>query len=411
LLISPGRGLFIYNPILIFALLAFPAYIRKNGAIAVVAILFALITLIFHARFWTWHGGWTPGTRFMLPALPFLMLAIPAALQHWRDRPALFRITFSAAVMFGFVVQVLQVVVNPLDFNNEIFGFLRREENPFLFVPQYSSLGGSWLLLCDGAWRWKNWIVDGTHVKSGFLINVLGAVLLVFATLKIFHPLNLEYLRPVVKDFKSILFLRPVAVTLLILIISGSVLWIGKGPRGLEKLEQGEEVWEVHESCDFLRFRASPRLNQSIQNSPIFEWRGWLQAPITGQYRFAAKVRGRYELTIGSQTLFANSDPGVPQHLPGNTIDLIRGQIYPIHSVYSPPPDGGLFYIYWTMPGEGVALAPIDREYLFPREPGAASLFITRVWRKLWLLVLLFMVPLLLFLFKPKTNQQPASTD
>ncbi len=81
LLFSPGRGLFLYFPLMLIGLAAMPALARRAPEIGVAAVVTLLTLLLLYARWWQWEGGWCWGPRFLLPALPLFIL--PLACLRW----------------------------------------------------------------------------------------------------------------------------------------------------------------------------------------------------------------------------------------------------------------------------------------------------------------------------------------
>lgn len=77
LLFDPARGLFIFAPILLVALAALPRARRAMTREAFAALLIVPIALIlFYAGYPNWHGGWSVGPRYLVPAIPFLLFPI-----------------------------------------------------------------------------------------------------------------------------------------------------------------------------------------------------------------------------------------------------------------------------------------------------------------------------------------------
>jgi hypothetical protein len=73
LLFSPGRGIIWYSPAV---LLAIPAFRKVWKTKQIEALLIAAIflgSLGLHSLYENWHGGWSWGPRYLLPALPGLM--------------------------------------------------------------------------------------------------------------------------------------------------------------------------------------------------------------------------------------------------------------------------------------------------------------------------------------------------
>ena len=70
LLLSPGRGLLWYSPAIALAVPAFQKARKSNGAGALLVALMFGAFLAIHSLWSFWHGGWSWGPRFLLPALP-----------------------------------------------------------------------------------------------------------------------------------------------------------------------------------------------------------------------------------------------------------------------------------------------------------------------------------------------------
>ncbi len=89
LLLSPGKGVFWYNPILLASLLAWCEFHRRSAALSSLTGGLAATTLLTFAPLWWWHGDWAWGPRYLLIPLPFLILPLLAWLDPARGgRPA-----------------------------------------------------------------------------------------------------------------------------------------------------------------------------------------------------------------------------------------------------------------------------------------------------------------------------------
>lgn len=78
LLLSPGKGLFFFSPIVILGIIGFPAYLRARRPQALLIAGVALAVLAGHMKFHSWYGGWTWGPRYLVAIVPLLL--VPAAL-------------------------------------------------------------------------------------------------------------------------------------------------------------------------------------------------------------------------------------------------------------------------------------------------------------------------------------------
>ncbi|HET6149566.1 MAG TPA: hypothetical protein VFH68_18660 [Polyangia bacterium] len=78
LLFSPYRGAFLFMPVLVFCV---PGGLRlwKRDRILTCCCLLAIVgTLLLISSFNGWHGGFSAGPRYLIPALPFCALLLPA---------------------------------------------------------------------------------------------------------------------------------------------------------------------------------------------------------------------------------------------------------------------------------------------------------------------------------------------
>ncbi|MCX7766970.1 MAG: glycosyltransferase family 39 protein, partial [Candidatus Sumerlaeia bacterium] len=152
LLLSPGRGFFIHNPWAFVAVAVFPLFYKHQPRLALFTLVLFLITLVSYARFWTWHGGWTPGCRFLLPMAPLVFLwLIPLFIEMSAQSTYIVFWRGIGIILFGLscIFQAGKTLVNVLDYNNELFGLVGGE-SPFLFIPQTSALAGIKHLILDG---------------------------------------------------------------------------------------------------------------------------------------------------------------------------------------------------------------------------------------------------------------------
>ena len=78
LLISPGKGLLLYNPIAWAGLIGLVSMGRRWRAEAVLFALIIVAEIGFFAVYEFWTGGWNWGPRYLLPIVPLLILAAGA---------------------------------------------------------------------------------------------------------------------------------------------------------------------------------------------------------------------------------------------------------------------------------------------------------------------------------------------
>ncbi|HRY44952.1 MAG TPA: hypothetical protein P5164_13495, partial [Thermoanaerobaculia bacterium] len=82
LLFDSSKGLFVLSPVLLAAAASTPAALRRLGLRAGATLVAVPVTLfLVYSGFPDWHGGFTVGARYLVPALPFLLL--PLAFVRW----------------------------------------------------------------------------------------------------------------------------------------------------------------------------------------------------------------------------------------------------------------------------------------------------------------------------------------
>jgi hypothetical protein len=74
LLLSPGKGFFYYAPVLVLAFPGAVALWKRDRAVMLLLTGIAVTMLVFHARWWAWHGDNAWGPRYLVPALPLVTL-------------------------------------------------------------------------------------------------------------------------------------------------------------------------------------------------------------------------------------------------------------------------------------------------------------------------------------------------
>jgi hypothetical protein len=116
LILSPGKGLFAYNPFLLLAIPGAVALWRRDRAATALLVGLMLDRALLYARWSDWAGGVSWGPRFLMPAVgPFALLAVYGVSRIPRLHLAL-RVPAVAVVVAltvaGGVVGVASVWVN-----------------------------------------------------------------------------------------------------------------------------------------------------------------------------------------------------------------------------------------------------------------------------------------------------------
>jgi hypothetical protein len=89
LLVSPGRGLLLYVPVVVLALVAVPWAWRRSPVVTGLCLVLLLIRIPFYAKVFAWMGGWAWGPRYLMPAMPCLAPLLYEIVRRlsWRHWP------------------------------------------------------------------------------------------------------------------------------------------------------------------------------------------------------------------------------------------------------------------------------------------------------------------------------------
>ena len=81
-ILSPGKGLLLYAPILILALVGWRRFGREApGGLLLVAGLCAVAVLVHANTLIVWLGGWAWGPRFVIPIIGIALLPLGVLLE------------------------------------------------------------------------------------------------------------------------------------------------------------------------------------------------------------------------------------------------------------------------------------------------------------------------------------------
>ncbi len=176
LISSWGKGLLWYNPVLFVAIPAIPWFIRRHGWRAFIFIAIPIGYVLLYSKKEVWYGGNAWGPRYLVPALPFLVImAVPVV--EWlaaKGRRALPRTAFAVVLLASAAVQFMgvskdfgayldlyqQQVVRQLPEDGAVYGgaayqpwSAKQPEGDFvavLYAHQFSPLlAHAWLLRAD----------------------------------------------------------------------------------------------------------------------------------------------------------------------------------------------------------------------------------------------------------------------
>lgn len=116
LVVSPGKGLLWYMPIVLLLPWAVPMFARRAPALAVFFAVLVAAPLAFYSQVFYWHGDPAWGPRYLYVALPYLVLPLGEILLCWRRRPATLKLAALGLLAVSFVLQAGAISVTPWRF-------------------------------------------------------------------------------------------------------------------------------------------------------------------------------------------------------------------------------------------------------------------------------------------------------
>ncbi len=175
LLVSPGKSLFLYAPVLVLAGAAFPAFFRRHRAEALLAGGVFVAHLLLYSPWFVWHGGHCWGPRFLVPTLPFLTLALAPALE-WAGRSRWRMALVGGLALVSGAVQALSLAVSFDRFFETMDGLGLPLYDPRLFfAPAYSPLVWQVRFVLAGDW-FPAWARDGWSLWPPLSLLALALV-------------------------------------------------------------------------------------------------------------------------------------------------------------------------------------------------------------------------------------------
>lgn len=110
LLLSPGKGLFVFSPILILGVFGWVTWNRRRDWFFLLAGLF-IFQIIPHALYVDWSGGGGWGPRLLLPIVPIILLPAGNILQRWQVKVS-GQLALVVLLALSLFIQIMGVSVN-----------------------------------------------------------------------------------------------------------------------------------------------------------------------------------------------------------------------------------------------------------------------------------------------------------
>lgn len=150
LLFSAGKSVFLYNPILIPALVCLGPFMARRRAEGLLFSALCLAFLAFYAKWWAWHGDICWGPRYLVPVLPLAMAPLAEALAGWSRRGRGFKALFICTAAVGLAVQLLAISAPFAVYFQSVEGPRQSNWHLLHYVPQFSPLWGQLKVAAQG---------------------------------------------------------------------------------------------------------------------------------------------------------------------------------------------------------------------------------------------------------------------
>jgi hypothetical protein len=198
MLFSPGKSIFIFNPIALLGLVGIVIFIFRDRPIAVLFTLLIVPRIFFFSKWDSWDGGVSWGPRFLDPSVALFAIAAVEVLVATQDRrrwDLLARLAFGALAVLSLGVSFLSVRVPYEQWYDTLStpalrahydsGHLVTDpnapqavSNAFDFTLQGGHLMGDIDLLEKGTAETAPWSFRGDRQAEGWLLLLAGLVLI-----------------------------------------------------------------------------------------------------------------------------------------------------------------------------------------------------------------------------------------
>jgi len=149
LLFSPGRGLFLYMPIVILSAPALLNFYKQHKWEATLFSLSVAAYTLVHSAYNSWEGGGVWGPRLLLPMIPFLIIPLGSFLPAISKRKWL-EFLFVALLFCSILIQISAISVSNIRHLQAVY-----TDSPVNFYDRtffqlaYSPLLGQWRSLLE----------------------------------------------------------------------------------------------------------------------------------------------------------------------------------------------------------------------------------------------------------------------
>jgi len=234
LLLSPGRSLFLYNPIFILMMVGVWHFYKQYRMWCIMLMGAMVMELLLHASYPSFHGNCCWGPRYIVPHFPFLMIPVVyyanTIFKKGIDPFYIKKICIGVVVLLSIAVQVLAVSMHhtkELYTHPHVYNVGWSDKQWTMFEPEshFIPIRGKNLVKCITNMYSGNiakWPTQ-ENGKLSYEAQINAPTLNYLA----FWPYHLTYYLPAIKPDKAISLALATTILIVGVVLSGILLIVG----------------------------------------------------------------------------------------------------------------------------------------------------------------------------------------
>ncbi len=141
LMLSPGKGFFLYSPITILFILAVRYFYKKNKELTIAFLALISAYILFYSKYVAWHGDWAWGPRYLSVITPFLIIPSGELFESGMLKKFIhIKILVILLLAVSILIQIAAVTVNLNKYFIKNHIPSRNIPNHIYFDPNYSPI-------------------------------------------------------------------------------------------------------------------------------------------------------------------------------------------------------------------------------------------------------------------------------
>lgn len=177
LILSPYRGYFWYNPLLVLAVPGWFLLRRDRGSLAWLLLALCLMQPLVFASWWSWYGGIVWGPRFLLPTVPLALVCLAPIMERAWSRRWWF-VSLGVLALLSGLLQVLGVLLSYLPYTGYLIAAFAEPIPRWVTAdPLLSPVVGHLALLWGRYALDPAWLIGGMGGMDGVHLAACAALI------------------------------------------------------------------------------------------------------------------------------------------------------------------------------------------------------------------------------------------